>query len=89
MHSKSDNIEIMINDKSVEVIEELLKSRCNRYQNNLDKSMKVKVFAFDYDHLLYYKCQKINPNCGGLYTDSPGWRKNIKTPINPINKKDN
>ena len=89
MHSKSDNIEIMINDKSVEVIEELLESICNRYQNNLDKSMKVSVFAFDYDHLLYYKCQKINPNCGGLYIDSPDWRKNIKTPINPINEKDN
>ena len=40
MHSKSDNIKIMINDRTDEVIEELLKSLRNRYQNNLEESMK-------------------------------------------------
>ena len=24
-------------------------------------------FLFDYVYLLYYKCYKINPNCGGSY----------------------
>ena len=38
MHSKSDNIEIMINGKANEVMEELFESLCNRYQNNLEKS---------------------------------------------------
>ena len=33
IHSKSDNIEIMINDESVKVIEELFDSLKNRYQN--------------------------------------------------------
>ena len=42
-HSKSDNIEIMINDKVEEVIEELFKSLKNRYQNNL-VSMKGTEF---------------------------------------------
>ena len=37
MHSKSDNIEIMINGEADEVIEELFKSFLNRYQNNLEK----------------------------------------------------
>ena len=46
-------------------------------------------FAFDYVHLLYYKCHEINPNCGGSSTDSPDWVKNKKGKINPINKKDN
>ena len=64
MHSKSDNIEIMINDEADEVIEELLKSLKNRYQNNLEL-MKGSEFVFDYVHLLYNKCHKINPNHGG------------------------
>ena len=35
MHSKSDNIEIMINDEADKVIE-LFNSLGNRYQNNLE-----------------------------------------------------
>ena len=56
MHSKSDNIGIMINDKADYVIEELSKLPKNRYQNNLE-SIKGSEFVFDYVHLLYYKCQ--------------------------------
>ena len=33
MDSKSDNMEIMINDKADEVVEELFESLLNRYQN--------------------------------------------------------
>ena len=36
MHSKSDNIEIMINDKADEVIGELFKSLLKIYQNNFE-----------------------------------------------------
>ena len=64
MHSKSDNIEILINDEADEVIKELFDSINNRCRNNLE-SMKRSEFFFDYIHLLYYKCQNINPNCGG------------------------
>ena len=53
MHSKSDNIEIMINDKANEVIKERFDSIKNRYQNNL-QSMKGNEFAFGYVYLLYY-----------------------------------
>ena len=60
----------MINDESDEVIKKLFKSLKNRYQNNLE-SMKGSEFVFDYVHLLYYKCHKINPNRRGLYKDSP------------------
>ena len=74
MHSKSDNIEIMVNDEQGKVIEELFKSLKNRYQNNLE-SMKGSELAFDYVHLLYYKCHKINPNRSGSYIDSPDWIK--------------
>ena len=47
MYSKSDNIEIMINDEADEVIKELFDSLKNRYQNNLE-STKGSELAFDY-----------------------------------------
>ena len=56
----------MINDKADEVIEELFKSFFNRYQTNLEKSMKGGEFLFNYVHLLHYKCHKINGSRGGL-----------------------
>ena len=58
MHSKSDNIEITINDEADEVIEELSNLLKKRYRNNL-QSMKDSEFVFDYVELLYNKCQKI------------------------------
>ena len=87
MHSKSDNIGIMIDDEANEVIKELFVPLKNRYQNNYE-SMNSE-FVFDYITLLYYKCHKINPNRGESYKNSPDWIKNKKAIINPINKKGN
>ena len=87
MHSKSDNIEIMIHNEADEVIKKLFDSLKNRYKNNL-QSMKHREFVFDYVHLLYCKCQKINFSRSGSYIDSPDWIKNKKTTINPANKRD-
>ena len=64
MHSKSDNVEIMINDEAEEVIKELFYLLKNKYQNNLE-SMTGNEFVFNYIQLLYDKCHKINLNCGG------------------------
>ena len=50
--------------------------------------MKGREFLFEYVSLLYFKCHKINPNCGGSNADSPDWIKNKKATINAINKKD-
>ena len=50
MHSKNDNIEIMINDEADEVIKELLDSLKNRYQNN-SELMKGTELVFDYIQL--------------------------------------
>ena len=88
MHSKSDNIEIIINDEGAEVIKELFDSLKDRCQNNL-KSMKGSEFVLDYVHLLYCQCHKINPNHGGSCIDSPDCIKNKKATINRYNKKDN
>ena len=62
---------MMINDEGYEVIEELFESLLNRYQNHLEKSMKGSEIVFSYVLLLYYKCHKINLNCGASYVDSP------------------
>ena len=75
MHSKNDNKKS--DDETDEYIEELFKSLKNRYQNNL-QLMKGSEFVFNYVNLLYYKCHKINPNCGGSYIVSPDWIKNKK-----------
>ena len=64
MHSKSDSIEIMMNDESDEIIGERFDSLRNRQQNNTE-SMKGSEFVFDYVCLLYYKCHKVNLNHGG------------------------
>ena len=54
MHSKSNYIEIMINDKADEVIEELFQSLLSRYRIGLETSMKGSDFIFDCVHLIYY-----------------------------------
>ena len=63
----------MINGEVDEVIKTLFNLLKNRYQNNLE-SMRGSELVFNYVLLLYYKCQKINLNCGG-YIDSPDWIK--------------
>ena len=75
----------MINNESDEVFRSLQK----RDQNNLEIFMKCSEFFFSYFfHLLHYKYYKVNPNCGGSYTDSPNWIKNKKATIISINKKE-
>ena len=74
MHSKIDNIEIMINDEADEVIKKLFNLLKNRYENNLG-SMKNTEFVFDYVHLFYLKCHKINPNRSWSYINLPDWIK--------------
>ena len=49
MHSKSDNIEIMINDEVDQVIKDFFDSLKNRHQNNFE-SMKGRGLIFDYIH---------------------------------------
>ena len=72
MHSKSDNIEIMITDEADEVIKNFFDSLKHRYQHNL-LSIRGSYFVFNYVQLLYYKCHKINSNRGGSYINYPYW----------------
>ena len=87
MHSKSDNIKILINDEANEVIEEFFQSLLSRYQTGLETSMKGREFVLDCVYLLYYKCHKINLNRSGSYIDGLDWTK--KATINSSIKNDN
>ena len=49
MHSKSDNIETMVNDKADEVS---FQSRLSRCQIGLETTTKGRSFIFDHVHLL-------------------------------------
>ena len=40
MHTKSDNIEIIIGSETNDIVEELRKSLLQNYHNNLEESMK-------------------------------------------------
>ena len=48
----------MINDKSDEVIKELLIHLLKEYQIGLEKSIRGSDFIFGCVHLLHYKCHK-------------------------------
>ena len=51
MHSKRDNIEIMISDEADVVTKEIFDSLKNRYQNNLE-STKGSEFVLDYINVI-------------------------------------
>ena len=88
MHSKSDNVEIMIGSETNEIIEELFKSLLQRYQEGLEESMTGSEFMFDSVDALYYDLNKISLSRVGSYIDSPKWLKDKKTTINPKNNDD-
>ena len=60
MHHESDNIEIMIDNKTNEIIKELFESVLSRYQIDLEESMRGNGFAFDCIDLLYCKFHRIS-----------------------------
>ena len=66
MHSKSENVKIMINDKEDKVIEERFQS----LQIGLETSRKGSDFVIDCVHLLYCNCHEINFKRAESYIDS-------------------
>ena len=59
-----------------------------RYQEELEESMKGSEFIFDSIDLLEYKLHKIGLNIARSYVDSPKWLKNKNAIINPKNNDD-
>ena len=88
MHTKSNNVEIMIGSETNEIIKDLFKSFLQKYQEGLEESMRGSEFVYDSVDVLYYNINKVSLSRGGSYTDSPKWLKNKKATINSQNKKD-
>ena len=86
MHSKSNNVEIMMGIETYDIIEELFDSFLKKYQEGLETKMEESNFLFESVDLLYYSLHKISLNRGGSYIDSHDWTKNKKATINPQNK---
>ena len=60
MRTQSDNIEIMVGSETNEIIEELFKSLSQRYQEELEESMKGSHFIFDRVDAFYCNLNKIS-----------------------------
>ena len=75
MHSKSDNVEIMMGVDNNEIIEKLFESLLQRYQKGLEESMKGSDFVFDYVESLNYIFHKIDLKRCGSYIETPEWIK--------------
>ena len=65
MHTKSNNIEIMMGSETDEIIKELFESLLQRYQEGLEQKMRVSNFVFDSIDLLNCILYKISLNRGG------------------------
>ena len=90
MHTKSDNIEIMMSSETDKTIEELFKSLLQRYQKGSEESVKGSDFIRDSVDLLYYQLQKASlKRTKSSYIDSSNWIKNKKATINPKNGDNN
>ena len=65
MHTKSNNVEIMMGSKTDEIIEELFESLLQLYQKNLEEPMRGSEFVYDSIDALYYNVSKVSLSRGG------------------------
>ena len=79
MHTKIDNVEIMIDSETNDIIDELFESRLQRYQEELEKPIWGGELVLNKVDLLHYHIQNIS----GSYVDSPRWLNNKKATVNP------
>ena len=86
MHTKSDNIEIMMDSKTDDIINELFESFLRNYQGRLKESIRGSEFIFNSVGLLYYHLQKTSLKRSESYTDSPKWLFDKRATINPKSK---
>ena len=88
MHTKSKSTEIMMGNETDEVIEELIESLLQKYQEVLEEQMRGSEFNFDIIGFLHCNLNKISLNRGGSYIDSLKQLKNKKITINSKNNDD-
>ena len=65
MHTKSNNVGIMMGSETDEIIEELFEFLLQLYQKYLEESMRGSKFVYDSVDSLYYNLNKIILSRGG------------------------
>ena len=75
MHTKSNNVEIMMGNETNEIIEYLFEPFLQKYQEGLEESMRRSGFAYDSLDALYYNLNKVSLSRGGSYMDSKTFLK--------------
>ena len=83
MHTKSNNVEIMMGGETDEIIEEFCKSSLQKYKEGLEELMRGSEFVYDSVDALYYNLNKVSLSRGGSYIHSPKCLKYKKAIINP------
>ena len=83
IHTKSNNVEIMIGSETDEIIEELFESLLQLFPKKLEESLRGSEYDYDSVDAFYYNLNKVSLSGGGSYVDSPKWLKNQKETINP------
>ena len=71
MHTKSNNIEIMMGSEKDKIIEDLAEFSLQNYQEGLEESMIGSEFVYDSADVLYYNLNKVSLRRCGSYIDSP------------------
>ena len=60
MHTKSNNVEIMMGSETDDIIEDLFETFLQMYQEGLKESMRGSEFAYDSVDALYYSLNKVS-----------------------------
>ena len=71
MHTKSNNVEIMVGSETNEIITDLFVSFLQKYQEGLEESMRGSEFVYDSVDVSYYNLNKVSLSRGRSYIDSP------------------
>ena len=85
MYSRSIPEEIMSGSETEEIMEKLIKSLLQKYQDNLQNKMKGSDFIFNGVNYLFYDLNRITISKGVSYIESPKWLKDKKCTINQKN----
>ena len=70
MYTKSNNVEFMMGSKTDEIIKDIF---LQKYQEELEESMRGCDFVYDSIDASYYDLNKVSLSRGGSYIDSLNW----------------
>ena len=71
MHTRSNNVEIMVGSETNEIIKDLFESVLQKYQEGLEESMRRSEFVHDSVDVLYFNLNKVSLSRGGSYIYIP------------------